>query len=338
MMYLVQKPYRTGYEFADKPLSAAQRNWLLNHPALTKASRAARAHKHWQSILMWTTLVKPYMREWKSARAPLPEPHMDNVTTLKTRLMSMPPQNSNSPHCKTMLAWVPFLAKESPTVLRSVLRIMPIQKKSRGQWCADLVEAVASTGRVALLHDRLQAFNRQADPQTRKEKVWQWANTAAFAVPRIARALIRIALVVLSSPLREKGLSRKLLQSTAIVSTIDSIVVWLVAKLEDRTLMNLASKKSFPEVAAALRATPRYKSLRRLATLRASVCLTSFFRNRVTLEKARAAHRGDCPICWAPKILMPLHGDMRHGMCHTCKRNMERNNMLDRCPMCRIAL
>ena len=41
MMHLVKSPYRNGYEFMDEPLNVEQRNWILNHPALSGKTEKA---------------------------------------------------------------------------------------------------------------------------------------------------------------------------------------------------------------------------------------------------------------------------------------------------------
>jgi hypothetical protein len=339
MMYLVKSPYRTGYEHMDKPLTNLQRNWLLQHPALTEVSRKARNHKHWMQILLWTVYVRSEMRFWKNARVPLPVPCKENVPAFQARITRGEYRlRPGTPFYKDLLGWVSFLAKESPATLRTLLPKMG----KNSQWLSDVIETLAPTGRIGLLNNCLRVFGRTAPMLLQKEKIWQWINDPVFANPRITKNLIFSSTFVLrwaTQNNQKKGLVSKLFKGEAIVRTIGQNAVWLSNKLPEDSLLSFGKKqRSYKTVAEALRATPRYQSLRRIATLRATVYLTLFFRNHVRLAKAKAATRGDCPICWAPKILQALHGDKRHGMCLPCKRELERKNMLDRCPMCRVSL
>ena len=339
MMYLVKKPYRTGFEHMDRPFNAAQRNWILNHPALAEQSRKARAHKHWMQVFLWTGVVKSCLRAWKKGRVPLPIPCKENVPAFQTRIESGEFRlQPGTPFYQDMLNWVAFLAKESPGTLHKLLP--KIGYKS--QWLADVIEVLAPTGRVGRLYASLRVFGRYGDPHIQVEKVWQWANNPAFAIPRIAKALLYMATYILPWAKQnnlKRGLVRSLLEGEAIVRTIDDNAVWLSKKLPDDALLKITSKRRRCQaVVAALRGTPRFHSLQRIAALRATVYLTLFFRNHVRLTQTRSVIRGDCPICWTPKILQPLHGDSRHGMCCSCKRELERKNMLDRCPMCRVSL
>jgi hypothetical protein len=339
--YLVRRRCVVYHEYIEDPLTSLERAWILHHPALSDATRAVRAQKRWTFVLLWTGLVKSWMREWRKNRVPLPEPRMENVVALTVRMRTLVPLHPAAQHYKQMLAWVSFLAKEAPAVLRKVLPLVPVQQKYRGQWSADLVETVVATGRVALLYERLWAFQHVVMP-LQKQKIWQWADDPIFATPRIARALMRMSCRVLDWAKgrdEDRGLSRKLLQSRAIVAAIDDIAPWLTTKMPDETVLGIARKtRSCPAAAAAFRATPRYQAIQCHRKFRATVYLTLFFRRHVSLAKARAATRGDCPICWAPKILQALHGDIRHGMCLSCMRGLQRKNMLDRCPMCRVSL
>lgn len=339
MMYLVKRPYRCGYEFMDQELSAAQRNWFLYHPALVEQTNKARTHKHWMCVLLWTGFVKTGMRAWKNARTPLPVPCKENVPLFVARIASNEFRLCpGTPFYQEALNWVTFLAMDSPGTLHKVLPKMGYKT----QWLADVIDAVAPTGRVGRMSDSLRIFGRYGDPRVQVEKIWQWANDPAFATPRIAKALLYMATYILpwaKQNNQEKGLVRRLFEGEAIVRTIEHNAIWLSNKLPDKTLLDITRKRRRCQaVVAALRNTPRFQSLQRIVALRATVYLTLFFRKHVTLTQARAATRGDCPICWAPKILQPLHGDKRHGMCYSCKREMERKNMLDRCPMCRVSL
>ena len=339
MMYLVKKPYRTGYEHMDMPLTNPQRNWLLNHPALMEKSRKARNHKHWMQILLWTVYVRSEMWFWKKARAPLPAPSKKNVPAFQARITRGEYRlRPGTPFYQDLLGWVSFLAKESPGTLRTLLPKMG----KESQWLSDVIETLVPTGRIGLLNNCLRVFGRTAPMPLQKEKIWKWADDHTFATPRITKQLIFMATSVFhwaSQNNQKKGLLSKLFNAEAIVRTIDQNAVWLSNKLPDSILLSYGKKRcSYKVVADALKATPRYQSLRHIATLRATVYLTIFFQNHVRLSKTKTVIHGDCPICWAPKILQPLHGDTLHGMCYGCKRDMERNNLLDRCPMCRVLL
>lgn len=305
---------------------------------VSPGSVLARTHQNWLTVFLLTGVLKGWVRQWRRNNVPLPNPHMKNVVALMVRIRSLEGLRPGSRLYTDMLAWVSFLAKESPTILRHALSIMP----KHAQWFADVVETVAATGRVALLTQCLRAFQRWASREFQKEKIWQWVDDPAFATPRIARALLRMSCDVLiwaKEHGENRDLSRKLLQGKAIVATIDTIAHWLTTKMPDGNVLGIARKtRSCPAAAAAFRATPRYQAIQHVRKFRATVYLTCFFRRHVSLAKARAATRGDCPICWSPKILHALHGDIRHGMCHACMRRMQPTNLLDRCPMCRVSL
>ena len=339
--YLVRKPCVVFYEHTEKPLTSGQRNWILHHPAMAEKTKALRAHKNWSFVLLWTALVKGWVRQWRLNKAALPEPCMENVAALTVRLRTLMPLQPATQHYKDMLSWVAFLAKESPTVLRRLLPLIPVQQKHKGAWAADLVEAVATTGRVVLLNERLWAF-QHSSMSLQKEKIWQWVDNPAFAIPRIARVLMSMSTRVLGWAKErgeDAGMTSKLLQGKAIVATIDDIAPWLANKMPDRTVLGVAAKtRSCPAVAAAMRSTPKYQAIQRIRKFRAAVYIALFVRRHVATGKVRTACRGDCPICFAPKILQPLHGDIRHGMCHRCMRKLQRKNMLEKCPMCRVSL
>lgn len=338
ILYLTKKPYRTGYEFMDIPLSAVQRNWLLHHPALTEQTRKARNHKYWMQILLWTGFVKIHMRAWKAARVPLPTPSKKAIPLFVKRIESIEFHlHPGTPFYQDMLIWVAFLAMESPGTLHKLLP----QMGYKSQWLADVIEVLAPTGRIGRLSDSLRIFGRYGDPCIQVKKIWQWANDPLFATPRITKALLYMATYILPWARQNgyKGLAHKLLEGEAIVRTIGHNAVWLSNKLPEDTLIMITNQHRRDQaVVTALRSTPRFQSLQRVATLKAAVYLTLFFRKHVSLTQARAVTRDDCPICWAPKILQPLHGDKRHGMCCSCKRELERKNMLNRCPMCRVSL
>jgi hypothetical protein len=310
-----------------------QRNWILDHPAMAEKTRTLHAQRRWTSLYLWTGLVKSWMRQRATSRVPLPKPCMENVPALILRLKSLLP-GPGSQQYTDMLAWVAFLAKESPALLRRLLPILP----RHTQWCIDVVETVATTGRVALLHERLHAFQRSADLITQREKIWQWATMQAFAIPRIVRSLLYIGCGILQTVGEDRRLGRKLLLSPTVIATIDHIAEWLSKKMPDFAVLNLGRKKSCPAIASAIQTTSRFRSLQQIAIFRATVYLTLFFKRHVHPEKARTVYRGDCPVCWTPKILHPLHGDKRHGVCHRCIRRLQHKNMLDRCPLCRTDL
>lgn len=340
--YLVRlQPAIVFFEHIAHPFTTAQRNWILHHPTMTEKTRKIRANRNWLFVLLWTVYVRSKMWTWKKARAPLPVPSKEAIPTFVSRIesdeYSLHPGTS---FYKELLIWVAFLAKECPGSLRKLLPKLGYKT----QWLIDVIETLAPTGRVCILKNALWIFSRSADMLTQKEKIWQWINNPAFANPRIAKTLITAATFVIqwaTQNNQKKGLVRKLLEGEVIVSTIDHTAVWLSNKMSEDTLLNFANKRNrrrHAVLSAALQNTPRFQKVHRIATLKATVYLTLFFRNHVRLAQARAAHRGDCPICYAPKILQPLHGDKRHGMCLDCKRQMERNRMLDRCPMCRVNL
>ncbi len=336
--YLVRiQPAVVFYEHTKYPLTATQRNWILHHPAMSEKTRSVRANKHWLFVLLWTGYFRSELSHWRKCVAPLPEPHVQNIPALLARIDSKEYHLCvGSRFYKGLLNWVAFLAKESPATVRTLLPKLGYKT----HWLVDVIETLAPTGRIGLLKDTLDTFGKLASLKIQKEKIWQWAETPAFANPRIARTLLVLSTRVLNGfkhlGQSYKGLGTKILKSVVVVATIDRTAVWLSNKLDDKTLMGLTSKRSV--VATALRTTPRFQALHRLATLQATVHLTLFFRNHVRLAQARSVVRGDCPICMIPKILQPLHGDKRHSMCLRCKRQMERKNMLDRCPICRTNL
>ena len=43
----------------------------------------------------------------------------------------------------------------------------------------------------------------------------------------------------------------------------------------------------------------------------------------------------ECPVCMETRILLPLHGEKRHGVCRGC---MPRVLVTGRCPLCRTTL
>jgi hypothetical protein len=309
---------------------------------MSEKTRALRTHANWMFVLLWAGFVKSWMRECIRNKAPLPEPSMKNVGILKKRLMSLYSLIPGDRHYNDVLAWTAFLAKESPTALRDILSILQMKIKKREQWCTDLVETVATTGRVRLLQERLLAFHKHAAMSTQKVKVWQWADSPLFAIPCIAKTLICIAVNVIGHyrPTEiTRPLTRKLFKGVAIISTIDRIAVWFSRRMPDHALWAVARmKKSCPEVSSSIRNTPRYCRLQTLRKFQATVYLSLFFKRYVRPEKVRSVCRGDCPICWTTKILRPLHGDTRHGMCIRCMQKLKRNNLLNRCPICRTDL
>ncbi len=339
MMNLVKTPYRTGYGRMDVPLTNQQRNWLLQHPALTEVSRKARSHKHWAVILLWTVYVRREMWAWKKARFPLPVPSKEAIPVFQTRINAGEYRlRPGTPFYQDMLGWVAFLAKDSPATLREVLPKMG----QDAQWLADIVEAVAATGRVGRLHAALRFFCRKAPMPLQLEKIWKWANDAAFATPCITRTIFWYAMYVMhwaKQNNQKKGLKKGLLGGKAILQTIEANAVWLSNKLPDDVLVPMATNpREIKKISAALRGTPRFQKLQRIRTLQATVHLVVFFQKHVRVAKTKTVLRGDCPICWAPKILQALHGDKRHSICLPCTRQLKQKGMLDHCPLCRISL
>jgi hypothetical protein len=50
--------------------------------------------------------------------------------------------------------------------------------------------------------------------------------------------------------------------------------------------------------------------------------------------KDMCAIRDECPICITVKMLIPLHGDVRHRICKVCRDS----TVGDKCPICRADL
>lgn len=344
--YLVRLPCTVYYKHHDEPLTSKQCNWILHHPAMVEKTRPLRAQKNWTFVLLWTGFMKSWVRKWRLSQVALPQPRMENVVAMIVHMRTMRPLTPGTRQYKDMLSWVAFLARESPIVFRKIQPHIKVKPMRKGEWLADLVETVASTGRVKLLTERLWMFQKMGYTKSiQKEKIWKWADEPAFANPRITRALLRMSYNVLASAQSKgeniKSLRHDLLKGRAIVSTIDDIAPWLANRMDVKTLLSMTKMHSCPAVSAvatAMRATARYQSIQRIRKFRAAVHLTLFVRRYVAREKIGSAHRGDCPVCWEPKIIQPLHGDIRHGMCHRCMRRMQRNNMLNHCPMCRVSL
>ncbi len=339
MMYLVKKPYRNGYEHMDGRLSVVQRNWLLHHPALAHVSHKARNHKYWTGILLWTVYVRSEMWAWKKARVPLPPPTKEAIPLFVKRINAGEYRlRPGTPFYQDMLNWIAFLAQESPATLREVLPKMG----TTPQWLADVVETVAATGRVGRLHAAVRFFCRKAPMPFQLEKIWKWANDVAFATPCIARTILWYAMPVMNWAKlnnQKKGLKKRLLGGKAILRTMEANAVWLSNKLSDVGLVAMATdSREIKKISAALRGTPRFQKLQRIRTLQATVHLVVFFQKHVRTTKIKTVLRGDCPICWTPKILQALHSDTRHSICLPCTRKLKQKGMLDHCPLCRISL
>jgi hypothetical protein len=70
--------------------------------------------------------------------------------------------------------------------------------------------------------------------------------------------------------------------------------------------------------------------------LKAAVAYTHAWNTlRIRWRYLHRSVRGDCPICMETRLLEPLHGERRHGVCKECRPRVE---CTGRCPICRADL
>ena len=311
------------------------------------------ASKKWLGLFVWTVFV----RFWLKANRCLPVPCKENIPALFDRLNERDfLLRPGTRFYRDILDWIYFLARDYPSKVDDVFFCLQSRRKDDlrrpnwftntssiltwlGQWNIDVIEVLANTGRVNLLNTRLQHFWKRLDFETQRQKIWEWSNDIRFSKPSTVRTLLYIATKLIDPETGNYGIRFKnMLKSKVVVMTHRQIVSWLCRKLVDSDVLSIGRTRNPFEMSRAIRETPRFKSLDRLNRFQSVVRLVIFFYRYVTLENAGKSRRGTCPICWESKILRPLHDDIRHGICNKCIRRLTKNNLLNRCPTCRVAL
>ncbi len=317
-------------------MTASQRSWLLNNPALQEAQRKIRAGLRWTLMAWWVEMLVGLKRMF----SPLPTPALSAFPPLLLRLREMGKLPVR--HRESVLEWVTFMARERPDLVPSLLAVIP-DRKPIAAWKADIVQAVALSGRVALLAKCMRDFRRCSlrDADEFKTRLLRWISSPSFMKPRIAKLLVTY-FTRLVPMLKEKGQRTSihvqgLWRSRVILGTISQIAPWLTRKLPLDLVLHYCISRRHPEMAAALLATPFGRSLYLQAKLRAVARLAWFFRHRVTLAALRQVNRGDCAVCWNTRILWSLHGERRHAVCGRCVRRL-RKAQHQACPVCRAPL
>ncbi len=317
-------------------MTASQRSWLLNNPALQEAQRTIRTGLRWTLVTWWAQMLVGLRRMF----SPLPSPGLSAFPTLLLRLREMGKLPAR--HHESVLEWVTFMARERPDLVPSLLAVIP-DRKPIAAWKADIAQAVALSGRVALLERCVRDFRRCSlqDVDEFKTRLLRWINSPSFMKPRIAKLLMTY-FTRLIPMLRDKGERtsihvQQLWRSRVVVGTIAQIAPWLTRKLPLNIILYNCISRRHPEIAAALLATPLGRSLYLQAKLRAVVRLAWFFRHRVSLAALHQVNRAECAVCWNTRILWSLHGERRHAVCGRCVRRL-RKAQHGTCPVCRAPL
>lgn len=316
-------------------MTSSQRVWLLRNPSFHEAFRKKRADLRWSLLLWWS-------RMWVRIKwmfDPLPTPSLSQFPTVLLRLASLSQLRRGTAHYMSILEWVKYLAGVRPDLVRKFLVYVP-PTDDRGIWCSDIVKVLAEVGRVGLVGERLKVFMKHSTTSLQQIKIWKWLNEDAFAVPHIAKILIRLAADTLNSieDKRQKNLlTRKLMSSHVVLTTLPSIGSWFSRRLPEEVLLHWCLNKRHPKIALAMRNTPRGSQIMRIAQFKAIVHIAYFFYKHVHPAKPKMVRRDDCAICWNTKILWSLHGERRHGVCSRCLKGLFKNG-IRACPVCRAKL
>lgn len=309
----------------------------MNSFLLHTANRKIRTGQRWTLVAWWARTLIRIKREL----APLPTPSLSAFPTLLLRLYKM--HRMTVRHSGTVLEWVTFLATKRPDLMQSLFAAIPASASaSTDVWKADIVEAVARSGRVALLVKCMAAFRQDATELVFKQRLLKWIESSDFMKPRIVKVLITYIVQLLEELKINDQLTtpiiRKLWKSPVVMGTITQIAPWLSRKLPEDLVERLCTSTRYPKViATAMRNTPLGKTLYLQAKWKAAVRLTRFFTRNVSLAALRQVNRGDCAVCWNSRILWSLHEERRHAVCSRCIQRL-RKIQHEVCPVCRTAI
>ncbi len=265
----------------------------------------------------------------------IPTPHKKNLKSFLLYMRDISIDKWNEEYI-IILEWITFLSKYSPYLLRWLLYGTAKSYKP-DTWCEDIVEAVAKSGCVSMLVERLAAFSQNATLSTQETKLLQWMTMPSFAIPRIAKKIITISVHVLNSMnrRRRKTFICALMNSYVLTTTIYDIAPWFSKRLPETNLVSICRKNKYPTISCALRNTNLWRTVLIKDKFSAAVRLAHFFRYTVSSKKIQNVIRDDCPVCLTTRVLQSLHGDKRHAVCLSCVKKLIKHGSTS-CPICRI--